>query len=309
VANPPREFVGRRAGALVVALVLAGVAVAACSSTPAATTSSSTTSAHKVVNQVIPAPRALIGGAVPQPDGSMWVLAGNAQAKTITDIDLSDGQKIATVPVSTSADAVAQSSTGVLAVGTATPTAGTVELRNGSSGTISSTVTVGAPVRSLAFGADGVTLYVLNGTTTNASVSVIDTANGQTLSSVGVPKDAVDLQSNPQQSEIWTVQSGDNAQGTSLQTGRSLGVIPLDARGIAIAFPLSGTRQYVLKGTGSVWNIAEVSAGATSISRTIPAAAHSVDLVASTDGSTLYDLVGTSGIGNIQLIKLPVEPK
>jgi hypothetical protein len=237
------------------------------------------------------------------------VLAGNPQAKTITDIDLSDGQKIATVPVSTAADAVAQSTTGLLAVGTATATAGSVELRNGSNGTISSTVTVGAPVRSLTFGADGVTLYVLNGTATNASVTVIDTSNGQTGTSVGSPKDSVDLQSNPQQSEIWTVQSGDNVQATSLQTGHVVGTIPLDWPGIALAFPLSGTELYVLKGTGSVWNIAEISAGATSISRTIPAAAHSVDVVASADGSTLYDLVGTPQVGNIQLIKLPVGPK
>ncbi len=238
----------------------------------------------------------------------MWVLAGNTQAKTLTDIDLSDGQKIETVPVSAASDAVAQSTTGVLAVGTATATAGSVELRNGSSGTIVSKVTIGAPVRSLAFGADGVTLYVLNGTKANASVTVIDTGNGQTPTSFGLPNDAVDLQPNPEQSEVWTVQSG-NVQATSLQTGRSLGTIPLDLTGIALAFPSSGTRLYVLKGTGSIWNIAEISAGSTTISRVIPAAAHSVDLVASPDGSTLYDLVGSAGIGNIQLIRLPVQSK
>ncbi len=151
---------------------------------------------------------------------------------------------------------------------------------------------VGAPVRSLAFGADGVTLYVLNGTTTNASVSVIDTANGQTLSSCRRPQRRGGSAAQPRAVRDLDGAERRHAQGTSLQTGRSLGTIPLDLTGIALAFPSSGTRMYILKGTGSVWNIAEVSAGSTTISRIIPAAAHSVDLVASADGSTLYDLVG-----------------
>jgi DNA-binding beta-propeller fold protein YncE len=197
----------------------------------------------------------------------------------------------------------------VLAVGTATATAGSVELRNGSSGTVVSTIAVGTPVRSLAFGADGVTLYVLNGTKANASITVIDTATGQTPTSVGSPQDAVDLQPNPPQSQVWTVQSSDDVQATSLQSGRSLATIPLDLPGIALAYPSSGTRLYVLKGAGSAWNIAEIGAGSTTISRVIPAAAHSVDLVASPDGSTLYDLVGTTGVGNIQIIRLPFGTK
>jgi hypothetical protein len=234
----------------------------------------------------------------------MWVLAaGNAQVRTLTDIDLSDGQKIMTVPASAAADAVAQSATGVLAVGTATTTTGSVELLNGSSGSTLSTIPIGAPVRSLAFAADGVTLYVLNGSKTSTSVTVVNSSSGQTATSVGSPTEAVDLQANPQQSEIWTVQSNGNVQATSLQSGRSVATIPLDLSGIALAYPSSGTRMYVLKGSGSVWNIAEISSGATSISRTIPAAAHSVDLVASPDGSTLYDLVGTTRVGNIQIIR------
>jgi hypothetical protein len=302
LANTARWFIGRRVSTSAVAVATAVVVVAACSAAPAASTTPST---RHVVSRIIPAPSDLIGGAIPPPNGSMWVLAGNGRAKTLTEIDLSNGHKIATVPVSTAADAIAQSPTGLLAVGTATATAGSVQLRNGSSGTISSTVTVGAPVRSLAFGADGVTLYVLNGTTTNASITVVDTTNGQTITTVGCPKDAVDLQPDPAQSNVWTVQSGDNVQETSLQTGRAGGIIKLNAPGIALTFSSSGAQLYVLRGTGSVWNIAELSAGATSIRHTIPAAAHSVDLVASPDGPELYDLVGTGRIGNIQVIKVP----
>jgi hypothetical protein len=305
-----------RSAAVAAVAVVAAIVMAACSSAPSGTASSSTsakssgTSGHKVVSRIIPAPRGLISGAVPQPNGSMWVLAGGkAEVKTLTDIDLSDGQKIATVPVSAAADALAQSTTGVLALGTATTTSGSVELLNGSSGSTVSTIAIGAPVRSLAFGSDGVTLYVLNGTTSSTSVTVVNTSDGQTATSVGSPKDAVDLQVDPDQSEVWTVQSNGNVQATSLQSGRSAGIIPLDLSGIALAYPSSGTRMYVLKGSSSVWNIADISAGATSISRTIPAAAHSVDLLASPDGSTLYDLVGTASVGNIQLIRLPAGSK
>jgi hypothetical protein len=286
-------------------MVVAGTVMAACSSAPTSTTSTTTSSTHSPVSRIIPAPSGLIDGAAPQPNGSMWVLAGNPHAKTLTDLDLSDGQKVATVAVSTTADAVAQSTTGLLAVGTASATAGSVELHNGSSGTITSTLAIGAPVRDLAFGADGVTLYVLNGTSTTASITVVNTTTGKTQTSIGCPKDAVGLQPDANQSDVWTVQRGANVQATSLQTGHAGVLIPLDLPGIALAFPSPGTHVYVLKGSRSIWNIAELDKGATTITRTIPAAANSVDLVASSDGSTLYDLVGNTGIGNIQVIKLP----
>jgi len=257
------------------------------------------------VAQIIAAPKGLLGAGSPQANGTIWVLAGTPEAKALTQLDLSSGQTVMTVPTSSAANSVAQSSTGLLAVGTATTTAGAVLLLNGSSGTISSTVPVGAPVRALAFGADGVTLYVLNGNGTSSSVSVVNTSTGKVLTSIGCPNDAVGLAPDPQQLNIWTVESSGNVQETSLQSGRTVSIVPLASPGIAIAFPPSGTTMYVLKGSGSIWNIAELVAGNPKIGLVLSAAAFSVGLVAAGGGNKLYDVVGTPGLGNVQVLKVP----
>jgi len=277
--------------------------LAACSS-PSSQPGTPTTTAPEV-SHIIPGPSGLLGAGQPQPNGTMWLLAGTPQVKAIDQIDLSGGQTVASVGVSADATAVAQSSTGTIAVGLGTATTGAVELHNGTTGAVTSTVAVGAPVRALAFGADGVTLYALNGAGRSASLTIIDTSNGTVTGSIGMPVDAVAITPDPASANVWSVQQAHNLQQTSLTSKRAVQVLQIDSPGIGVAITPQAQSIFVLKGTGTVDNIVQIDTGSGLATRTLAAAAHSVGLVISPDGRTLYDLVGTASFGNIQVIPLP----
>jgi hypothetical protein len=282
-----------------------GTALAGCDAAPSATPSPTTTP-HQAsdVSTIVPLPSGVISAAQVQPNGTAWVLSGDSAVKTLTQVDLSTKKSEQSVGVSSSAQAVAQSSTGLLALGLGTASAGAVEILNGTSASVTGTVAVGAPVRALAFGADGVTLYVLDGTTTTASVTVINTSTERVVSTIGVSADANGVAPDPTQTTIWTVEQSGNVQQTSLQSTKPIQQFALGAPGIALAIaPDSGT-LYVLKGNQTASNIDIISTATDTVERVIGAAASSVGLVPSISGTTLYDVVGSPTLGNIQAIPL-----
>ncbi|MDA8034272.1 MAG: hypothetical protein M0T71_08920 [Actinomycetota bacterium] len=284
-------------------MVLAlGMALAACSSTTASTRHPRRP-AH-LVSGVLPAPKGLIAATGPLANGTMWLLSGNAHERTLTDIDLSDGNTLRTIGVSLSASAVAQASTGILAVGLATARTGAVELLSATTGAEKGTVAVGAPVRSLAFGADGVTLYALDGGVASTSISVINTVTDKLVSSLGQPHDAMSVVPDPSQSAVWTLDRSGVIEETSLSSHKPQAAFPMGSPGLAIAAAPSGGLLYVLKGTSAGSNIAVVSTVTDSVKRLLPAASGSVGLALSPDGRTLYDIVGTPAVGNVQAIRL-----
>ncbi len=250
---------------------------------------------------MIAAPSGLIAGTTPQPNGTIWVLAGTKHVRTINEIDLATGQQHATVGMSNAAQAVAQSSTGGLAVGLGSAHAGAVELRS-ASGAVTHTIPVGAPVISLAFGDDGTTLYVLDGTAKTRSVTVIDTSTHRTTRTIGLPADARSIAPTPNQRAIWSLQASGTLQETSLRTRKPIESFPLGSPGIAVATSPNGEVLYALKGTPSTANIAVISAATEQIRHVLPAAADSVDLGVSLDGSQLYDFVGSPSFGNVQIL-------
>jgi len=256
------------------------------------------------VSSIVPLPSGVISAGQLQSDGTVWVLSGDAAVKTLSQIDLGAKRTSQTVGVSSDALAVAQSSTGVLALGLGTATAGAVELMNGSTAEVTDTVAVGAPVRALAFGADGVTLYVLDGTAASASVTVINTSTDMVVSTLGVPADAVGVVPDPTQTSIWTVEQSGNVEQTSLQSTKAIQQLPIDGAGIALAIAPTGGTLFVLKGNPTVSNIAVISTATDSIERVLAAAAGSVGLVSAMSGTTLYDVVGSPTFGNIQAISL-----
>ena len=294
----------KRAAAFAVGLGLAGIGVSACSSSSATAKARSQRRPVRVVGKVLTAPKGLFAASMPQPDGSVWVLSGTPVVRTLTNIDLSDGKKLAQVGVSNSASAVAESATGVVALGLATRTTGAVELLNGSTGAAQGSVAVGAPVRALAFGADGVTLYVLDANAASTSVTIVNTTTDKVVSSFGVAKDAVSLAPDPSQSAIWTVDRSGVVEETSLSSGKPVADFSLGNPGIAVAASPAGGVIYVLKGTPAGSNIAVVSTVTDSVKKLLPAAAGSVALAVSPVGQVLYDFVGTPAVGNVQEISL-----
>ncbi|HEY7932186.1 MAG TPA: hypothetical protein VID48_00030 [Solirubrobacteraceae bacterium] len=294
----------RAIGALSSCLLIGAVALAGCGGSGGSSTDSRHPAKNSPGTRTIAAPAGLLAGTVPQPNGTLWVLAGTSRVRAINEINLSTGKKNLAVGVSNSAQALAQSSTGILALGLASPKTGAVELLAASTGAVTGTIPVGAPVVSVAFGDDGVTLYVLNGTAKTRSVTIINTSTQKVTDTIGLPSDARSIVPTPDQRAIWSVQASGVVQETSLTSRKAIESFPTASPGIAVAVAPGGGVLYVLKGTSASANIAVISVATERIGSVLAAAANSVDLDVSLDGSQLYDFVGAPSYGNIQIADL-----
>ena len=287
------------AGALTGAVLLSG-----CGSGGSSHTTKNDTTQHASPVHSLAAPAGLIAGAAPQPDGLVWVLSANRRIRTIGQVDLTNGKQKQAVGASAGATAVAQSSTGVVALGVGTTKTGAVQLVNASTGVLESSVAVGAPVGDVAFGDDGTTLYVLNGTAKSHSVATINTTTEKIVATMGMPSDAQAIVPNPSQDAIWSVEHSGSVQETSLTDHKPMESFSVGDPGVSIATSPNGRLLYVLKLSGDGANIAVIDASTEKIKRILPAARGSVALSISLDGKRLYDFVGTSQYGNIQVIDL-----
>lgn len=259
------------------------------------------------VARIVPLPAGTVGAGLVQANGTVWVLAGSSSSRTLSEVDLSDGKVATTVPVSGEVSAVAQSVQGTLVDGTSSGVAGSVEWRDPTTGAVVRTVAVGGPVRALAFSAEGTTLDVLEGSGTVVSLAVLDSVSGAQSTVVGMPPSAVAVAPVPHQPLVWTVQASKSVQQTSITANRALQSFAIDLPGIAVATSPDGATLYVLKGTGTVDNIAVIDTRSGLVTKVLPAAADSVALSVSADGQTLYDTVGTPTVGNIQLVPVPTR--
>jgi hypothetical protein len=259
------------------------------------------------VASIVPAPSGVVSAASVQPNGTVWVLSGNVASKTLNQIAISTGKQTQAIGVSAAADSVSESPTGLLAIGLATATTGAVEFLNGGSGALVGSVAVGAPVRALAFGVDGITLYVLDGSSSSTSISVINSSTQRTSQTFGAPPDAIGLSPDPSQRSIWTVEASGNVQQTSLMSTKPIQQIPIGGPGIAVALSNSGRSLFVLKGDRTAANIDLIAIAGDKVRQVLPAAANSVGLITAATGSALYDVVGSPQVGNLQAIRLPAD--
>jgi hypothetical protein len=204
--------------------VIVATALAACGSTGPPPDHPS-----KYVQNVIPLPAGVPSATAPQPNGFVWVLSGTAHVRTATEVDISTGAKRTTLPLSSSAVAIAQSNTGQLAVALATKRSGAVELHSAGGG-LEATIAVDARVRALAYGLDGNRLYVLDRGRRAPNLMIIDAVGRpRPLGSVGVPQDSVGVAVSPDQTAAWTLERDDNIEETSLASRRVLTIFRLIA--------------------------------------------------------------------------------
>ena len=294
-----------RLAAWVTTVVVGAVALSACSSGASANGHTSSKSTAEVrPAHVYAAPAGLLGIAAPQQNGVLWLLAGSSSARALHALDLSNSSLVGAVPVSNSASSLAQSSTGELADGIATATAGAVELRNGSTGALVATVPVGAPVRQLVYGADGNTLYVLDGNAASASVTVVDTGSKTVQGSFGVGLDTVAVAPSPDQTSVWTLSSKGTVEQLAVAGGKVEARFTVGHSGTDLVVSPTGDRLYVLKGAAGSRNVAEVTVATEQVRTVLPAPADCVAVALSADGQTLYDAVGTPSVGNVQAFAL-----
>ena len=231
----------------------------------------------------------------------MWLLAESKGDATLQELDLSSGKIQTVVPESTAAHALAQSPSGVVAVGVATGSTGAVELHNGSSGALIATVAVGAPVKGLAAGADGSTLYVLNGTATSSSVTLLNLQTDTTSASVPVPLATVGIAVQPTGQDLYALTAGGTVDEVNVGNGSVVGRFSVGPDPLQLAISSSGSTLFVLKRAGSGTNVGVIRLATERQQRAIAAPADCIDIQLSANGQQIYDVVGTPTYGNVQV--------
>ena len=252
--------------------------------------------------QVLPAPKGLLAAAQPQPNGTMWALAGDASSKGLFDISLASGKGAGSISVSNAAQSVTESLAGVVGLALGTGRTGALEMLNGSTGKVIRTIPLGAPARDVVVASDGTTFYVLDGNAKSASVTVVNSRNGDQQGTVPVPVNTVSIAPDAQGSSLYALQPDGTVSQVAVVGGKIMTRFPTGQGGRSLALSPDGTSLYVLKDASKATaNVAEVNLATESVQRTLPAPTSSRQVLVSADGTQLYQLVGTPAYGNIQV--------
>lgn len=290
-----------RCAATVVAVMSVTITVAACGGGVSPESSRGHAAAEMKPEHIVPAPKNLLAAAQPQPNGTMWMLAGSTASRGLYQIDLSSGQVIGSLSVSNAAQSVAQSLTGMIGLGLATMRTGALELLDGATVKVNRIVPLPAPAREVVVGSDDTTFYVLTGTPSASSVSIVNSRNGRVRGTVPVPADAVSFSPGAQQSVLYVLGSDGRVSEISIVGGKVIASFIIGDSGRSLAFSPDGSMLYALKGTAAMSNIAVVDIARESVQRALPAPSHCLEVVLSASGRQLYEVVGTAGYGNVQM--------
>ena len=288
----------RVAGTLIVALTTAGLA--ACSS-GGSVSGQPTQSTPAKPRQIFPEPKDLLAAGQPQPNGTLWALAGDAASKGLFDINLANGSGIGSVSVSKAAKSVTESLSGVIGLALGASPAGALELINGSTGKVTATIPLGAPARDVTVGSGGATFYVLDGTAKSASVTIVNSQNGSVQGTVPMPLNTVSVAPDSLGVSLYALQPDGLVSQVAIAGGQIMTTFATGAGARSIALSPDGSTLYVLRNAGQDDSVAVVNVATESVRRVLPAPADSRQVLVSADGNELYQLVGTSSYGNIQV--------
>jgi DNA-binding beta-propeller fold protein YncE len=283
-------------------VTLAAAGLAACSSGGSASGPPTARAAVKP-QLILSAPKNLLAAGQPQPNGTLWALAGNAAGKELFDINLANGSGIGSVAVSKTARSVSESIGGVIGLALGAPGAGALDLINGTTGKVTKTILLGAPARDVIVGSDGATFYVLNGTAKSAGVTIVNSRNGAVRGTVQMPPNTVSIVPDSLGASVYALQPDGRVSQIAIAGGKTLTSFPTGPGARSIALSPDGSTLYVLKNAGRAPNVAEVDIATEVMQRVLPAPRGCLQVLVSADGSLLYQLVGTSSYGNIQIVK------
>jgi DNA-binding beta-propeller fold protein YncE len=290
--------------AVAAALLAAAITLAACGTgNGAARPAGSATSASAGTRpeRIVPVPKSVLAAAVPQPSGTMWTLAGGAGNRRLFEVEMPGGQVVGSVRVSSDAQAVTQSLTGLIGLAIATRGGGALELLDGTTARVVRTVRLPAPARDVVIGSDGTTFYVLTGTAAASTVTVVNSQNGMVRGTVPVPPQTVSLVPDVQQTTLYVLQGDGHVSQISLVGGKVLASFVAGRSGRSLALSPDGNTLYVLKDVAGAANVAVVDVATESVLRVLPAPSHCREVLVSASGSQLYEVVGTADYGNIQV--------
>jgi DNA-binding beta-propeller fold protein YncE len=290
----------RVAGTVIVTLTTAALAACSSGGSPGG---QAARPASVTPREIFGAPKNLLAAGQPQPNGTVWALAGDAASKGLYDINLADGNGIGSVSVSNAARSVAESLSGVIGLALGTPKTGALELFDGSTGKVTKTIPLGAPARDVIVGSGGATFYVLDGTAKSASVTIVNSQTGSVQGTIPMPLNTVSIAPDPQGVSVYALQPDGRVSQIAVAGGQIMTSFATGTGARSIALSPDGSALYVLRNAGDDANVAQVNIATESVRQVLPAAAHSVQVLVSADGNELYQLVGTSSYGNIQVFK------
>ena len=281
--------------------LLAVSPLAACSAGRAAVPTATTVAQPE---RILAAPRGILAAGQPQPNGALWTLAGSTASRGLFEFSLTSGHTIGSISVSNAAQSVAESLTGMLGVAVGTSHAGALELLNGNTGTVTRTVPIGAPAREVVVGADGATFYVLNGSATSSSVTIVDSADGKVQGTVPVPLNTVSIVPDVQETALYALQPSGHVSQVAIAGGKIITSFPIGDSGRSLALSPDGSTLYVLKNDRVSTNVAVVDLATESVRKVLPAPSNCLQVLISASGNQLYQVVGTASYGNIQVVSL-----
>jgi hypothetical protein len=284
------------------ALLLATLTLPACAGGAAGTPHGTAAPAAALEpGRIIPAPAGALAAAQPQPDGTLWVLADGTGrgGRVLYRLSMVSGKVLRTIKAGSAAQSVAQSGL-TLAVALDTGGAGTLAFIASRTGKVVRSAALAGPPRQVVAGGDGRTFDVLTTVRSGAAVSLVDSGTGRVTGTVAVPRDAVSAVPDGQ-GNLYVLQRSGHISEVAVPSGQVEAVFPVGDPGISLAISPGGTTLYALKGTAGVANVGVVDAATESMREALPAPADCRQVLVSSDGRQLYDVVGTGQFGNIQV--------
>ena len=107
-----------------------------------------------------------------------------------------------------------------------------------------------APARQVVVGSDGTTFYVLSGTATTSSVTIVGSRGGRVLGSVPMPSDAVAMVPDIRQTTVYALERNGLVDQIDITGGKVVAKFKAggkDDTGQSIALSPDGSTLYVLK--------------------------------------------------------------
>ena len=293
---------GERTQWITVGVVGAAV-LGACGATP---------SHHKSTVKVAPAQAKLI---VPTPvdassltrlstSGTFWLVGGPQSSRGLYQFTFTSDRELRSVPLASGATSVTALANGLLAVGIGTASSGAVEIRSADLGALQRSIPTAGPVLAVASAITGDTIFALVTVHGAASVVQMNEAGRLVGPTISIPSNSVGISVSPRGNTLYTLTSTGSVVATSTRSGVTLSNFTVGHSGEALSESEDGQTLYVLKGPGSQRNVAVVNLQTEEVLRVLPAPADAVALAVEASSGTLFDLVGSASVGNVQEFSL-----
>ncbi|MCL5972880.1 MAG: hypothetical protein M1557_00555 [Actinobacteria bacterium] len=281
------------------------VTLAACgSSTSVAKHAKGKGARRALPTAIVPVSRGAEALGPLQSNGLFAVLAGNASAQGVFSYDLANHTEVDSFSVSNLATSVTELPSGVIAVGLAGNGVGAVDLYSGSGHQIAS-IPVADPVRALAVGGDGATIYVLMNSSGGRAVAVLDATTRLASTTIPVDSQTVAVAPSLHDHELYGLDATGSVSVYATSTGQRIGSFAVGHSGVDLVLSPNGTQLYVLKGRGGIRNVAVVDLATERDIAAVAAPAGSVSLQAGLSGHHLLELASIASAANVQ--ELPVS--